>query len=89
MLRRGTAWGQLAIDHRAKSPIDGKIKTLLTGSSVTLATCRGDLCVSQKIEESRCFDKLSMTILGHFVILKSVRDEESRVMQSSPCRGGN
>ena len=37
----------------------------------TAALFRGELCISQKIEESRCFDKLSMTILGHFVILRN------------------
>ncbi len=35
------------------------------------ASWERDLCISRKIEESRCFDKLSMTILGHFVILRN------------------
>ena len=43
--------------------------------------------VKGRVPQARCFDRLSMTIKGYFVILRNVSDEESRVMQRSQGRG--
>ncbi len=51
--------------------LDFRVTVKLGSQGWLLSHFHEYLCISQKIEESRCFDKLSMTILDHFTILRN------------------